>query len=131
MARPLLSTLVCALLCSVSVATAASLGGIASPRLGAGSSVVLACDGNGVSTSYTTSGGEVTSVTVGGLADPACEGAQVSQTLVSSTDASLGSVGPTTVGVDAGTADSSVTLSTSAQPDAAAVAGVHVLVEGP
>lgn len=110
---------------------AASLGGINTTSLGAGSSAVLTCDGDGMSVTHTTSGGQVTAVTVGGIADPACEGARLSLTLTDSTNGAIGSGGGVTIPSDADTTNNSVSVSLSPQPDAELVGGVHISVVGP
>ena len=109
---------------------ATGLGGLAAGKLGAGGAVVAACDTNGFTVAYTTSGANVTAVTIGGIADPTCEGGQLSVTLANGTT-SVGAAGPQVVPVDAGTVDNSVTLSLSPQPAASAVNRVHVAIAGP
>lgn len=118
-------------LLAASLAVAATLGGINARRLGAGASVVASCDTNGVTLSYTYTGALVSAVTVAGLADPACEGAQLSVTLANSAKTSIGAAGPTTIPTDAGTVDNSVTLNLNPDPTPSAVASIHVLVNGP
>jgi hypothetical protein len=72
----------------------------------------------------------VTSATVGGIADPGCEGGQLSLTLANGT-ASIATGGPVTVPTDAGTTDNAVTVALSPQPAAAQVNRVHVSITGP
>jgi hypothetical protein len=79
---------------------------------------------------YTTSAGNVTAVTVNGIADPGCEGGALSVTLANGT-ASVGSAGPQIVPVDAGTIDNSITVNVSPQPAASTVNRVHVAITGP
>ena len=110
---------------------AASLGGLTSPSLGADGAVVVACDTDGFSVSYTTSGSNVTAVVVGGIADPGCEGGLLSLALADASGTSIGAGGPQTIPTDAGTVDNSVTVSLSPTPAASAVATVHVVVTGP
>ena len=64
---------------------AAGLGGLGAGRLGAGGATVPACDTNGFTVTYTTSGGNVTNAIVGGIADPGCEGGSLSVTLTNGT----------------------------------------------
>jgi len=111
-------------------ASAASLGGLDPDRLTAGQATVAACDG-AVSLSYATQGGNVTSVTIGGIADPACEGGALSVQALDSSNASISSAGPATVATDADTADNSLTLSLSPQPNAEQVSATAVSITGP
>ncbi len=131
MSRLLILTTASTLLASCVVGSATSLGGLASSHLGAGGAVVTGCDADGITTSYTTSAGRVTAVTVGGLADPGCEGGVLSLTLAGAGNASIGASGPTTIPADSGTFDSSMAMTIAAQPDAVAVTGVHIIIEGP
>ena len=104
---------------------------LGSGKVGAGTTAVGRCDTDGFTHAYTTSRGNVTSVTVGGLADPGCEGGTIHVTVTSSSGDSIASGGPQAIPVDAGTVDNSVTISTSPQPSATQVAGIHIVVEGP
>lgn len=110
---------------------AASLGGLTGERLGAGNAVVAACDTDGFTVSYTTSAGNVTSVTLGGIADPGCEGGQLSVVLANSSGTSVGAGGPTVVPTDGGTVDNSMTMPLSPTPAASVVTAIHVVVTGP
>lgn len=114
----------------VGSALAAQLG-LTSTKTGSGNTSVVACDSDGFTNGYTTSHGIVTAVTIGGIADPACEGGTVRVTVTNSSGSSIASAGPQTVPTDGDTADNSVTLTTSPQPSATLVAGIHVVVEGP
>ena len=67
---------------------AATLGGLTPRKLGADSGVVSACDSDGFSVSYTNSGGTITSVDVSGIADPGCEGGQLSVVLANASGTS-------------------------------------------
>ncbi|MBI2168264.1 MAG: hypothetical protein HYU28_02010 [Actinobacteria bacterium] len=111
-------------------ASAASLGGLTSGSVGAGSVAVSPCDANGFSYSYTLSVGVVTAVLVGGVADPACEGGTITVKLANSSGTEIGT-GSTTVATDGDTADNLVTVSLSVQPAATNVAAVHTVVTGP
>ena len=109
---------------------AASLGGLWSRTLGAGSATVAACDSNGFTASYTVVSGNVTAVTVDGIADPACEGGQLSVTLThSGTD--IGSGGPQTVPTDGDVANNAMTVALSPQPAADQVNSIHIAITGP
>jgi hypothetical protein len=110
-------------------ASAAALGGLADGGIGAGSATVAGCDANGFGVSYALSGGNVTSATVSGIADPGCEGGALSLTIANGAT-SVGS-GTATVPTDAGTTDNSVTVPLSPQPPASQVSQVHVVVAGP
>lgn len=112
-------------------AVAATLGGLTPANLGAGSATVSACDTDGVTVSYNNSGGNITSVDVSGIADPGCEGGQLSLVLADASGASIGAGGPTTVPTDGDTVDNSMTVTLSPTPAASAVAAVHVVVTGP
>ena len=112
------------------MASAASLGGVTTPALGAGSASVARCD-TAFTISYGVENGLVDTVTVSGIADPACEGGAMSVTLVNASGSSIGTGGPTTVPTDGDTSNNSVTLTVAAQPSAGAVAAVEVLVVGP
>lgn len=123
---------VLALIVSVAVIPgfAATLGGITSKQLGAGNAVVAACDTNGFTVSYTTSAGSVSAVNLGGIADPGCEGGQLSLTLADASGGVVVSGGPQTVPTDAGTVDNAMSVAVTSTP-AAAVTAIHVVVTGP
>jgi hypothetical protein len=111
------------------VAAAANLG-VTAAKLGAGGATVAACDGAFTET-YTTVSGNVTSVTVADIADPACEGAELSLRLTDTAGASIASAGPATVATDPDTSPNSVTVAVGGQPDADAVAGIRISLTGP
>ncbi len=115
---------------SACIAAAASFG-ITTKKVGSGDTPVPHCDANGFSHTFTTSRGLVTAVTVGGIADPACEGGNLSLTLTNTAGDSIGMGGPQTVPTDGDTADNSVNVATSPQPLASLLAGIHVYIEGP
>jgi hypothetical protein len=131
MRRLVTALFIAALVATVVFAAAATLGGISGTSLGAGSATVAACDGNGFTVTYSVSGGNVTAVTVSGIADPGCEGGQLSLTLTNSGGTSIGSGGPLTVPTDGDVLDNSMTVPVSPQPAASQVTGIHVVVEGP
>ncbi len=115
---------------SASVALAASVG-LSTPTLGTGQIAVVACETNGFTLGYTTSRGNVTALTVGAIADPACEGGTISVTVTDAAGASIATAGPQLLATDAGTVDNTIVLPTSPQPAAALVAGYHVSITGP
>jgi hypothetical protein len=118
-------------LASSAYASAASLGGIAGGGVGAGEAAIPACDTTGITVSYTTSGGNVTAVTVGGLADPGCEGGALSVTLTNAAGDSIATGGSQTIPTDGDNADNALTVSVSPNPAAENVAGYHVSIVGP
>jgi hypothetical protein len=106
-----------------SLASAAALQGVTSEPVGSGSAPVSACDAD-VTVSYTTSGGNLTSVAVGGIA-PACDGGSLQVTVVDGSRASVASGGPVTV------SGSTANVSVSPSPAGATPAGVDVSIVGP
>lgn len=110
---------------------AASLGGLGSKKLGADDAVVSACDTDGFTVNHTVVGGNVTAAVVSGIADPGCEGGQLSLTVANASGTSIGSGGPLTIAVDAGTVDNTLSVTLAPQPAANLVASVHVVVTGP
>ncbi len=109
---------------------AASLGGLTAKRLAAGSSVVAACDTDGFTVGYTTSTGSVSAVNLSDIADPGCEGGQLSLALVNASGAVVVAGGPQTVPTDGDTLPNSMVVSVT--PTAAAsVTAIHVVVTGP
>jgi hypothetical protein len=114
---------------SAVMAMAATLGGLTPDTLGAEDSAVVACDADGVATSYSSSWDatderyEVSQVTVEGVAD-ACDNLTVKVTLTDSTGASL-SEGTLAIPSDA-TVDHSVTLAAGVSTEA--VTNVHVTI---
>ena len=122
----------------VVVATAALAGttlaaplGLVSAPVGSGSTPIPRCDGDGFAYSFATSGGDVTSVTVEDIADPACEGGELHVTLTDVAGNAIASAGPALVPTDGDTAPNAVTLPTTPQPSAADVARAHTSVVGP
>jgi len=105
-------------------AFASTLGPVATGSVGNSAGSVSPCDANGFTFSYSTSAGNVTSVTVGGI-DAACAGGSLVLTLTDSTGASIGGGGPVAV------AGTSVNVSPSPQPYAGAVQGARVVITGP
>jgi hypothetical protein len=110
-------------------ALAASLGGITSTTVGADDAVVASCDTNGVTTGYATGWDatderfEVTSVTVGGVADT-CDGQTLSVSLTDSTGAQIGA-GTLAIPTSAAT---SHTVALTTASSAELTEGVHVLI---
>jgi hypothetical protein len=128
MPRLALIVLVCA---SIPAAPAAAtlLGGGGSGALLSGTAIVAECD-EALTVTYETQGGLVTSVVVGGIADPECSGGRVSVTL---TAASVGvaSGGPATVPTDGDSNDDSVTVAVAPGAPASQVDRTDVLIEDP
>jgi hypothetical protein len=100
---------------------------LTSEKLGGGNSSIVACDGDGFTPSYTTSRGNVTSITVSGIAQPACGGGILRVSVTNSSGASITAGGPQTISTGA----TSVTVSVTPQPSATQVAGIQIVVEGP
>jgi hypothetical protein len=121
--------LVVAVLGAASVAFAATLGPLTPSSVGSTSGNVNACDPDGFSISYTTSSGNVTQATIGGIKEPACAGGSLSLTLTDASGASIGSGSPVTVPSlsDPG----SVAVPLTVQPYAGNVAGYKVVIVGP
>lgn len=109
---------------SCSLAAASALQGVSSGRAGNGSIAVTACDTDGFTVTYTTSGGNVSSVAVGGIAT-ACNGGSLRVTVVDGSRTSVASGGPVTV------SGSSETVSVSPNPAGSTPAGVDVSIAGP
>jgi hypothetical protein len=120
-----------ALILIVLAAVAASVPGFATTvgltpdTLGNGNAGVSTCDTSFTYT-YTTVGGNVTSVNVGGIADPTCTGGSLQLTLTNGAGASLGGGGPVTI-----PAGGSVAVPTSTPVDGELVAGARVAIVGP
>ena len=113
------------------VASAASLGGITSSRLGADDSVVASCDTNGVTTAYssvynttTTAGFKVNDVTVGGI-DDTCDGETMVITLTGAANASLGSA---TQVVPTGAGTTNIVNFVSQNVLDESVTGIHIVI---
>jgi hypothetical protein len=110
-------------------ALAASLGGITSDSVGADSAVVASCDTDGVTAAYVTGWDatdkryEITSVTVGGVADT-CDGRTMSVSLTDSGGAQIGS--GTLVIPTSGATSFAVTMSTP--PSAKLTEGINILI---
>jgi hypothetical protein len=107
-----------------SLAAGSTLQGVSSARVGNGSTPVTACDTDGFTVSYTTSGGNVTSVAIGGIAS-ACNGGSLRVTVVDGSRMSVASGGPVTV------SGTSASVSVSPNPPGATPAGVDVSIVGP
>jgi hypothetical protein len=112
-------------------AAGAGLSPFTSASVAAGTGTIVPCDSDGFSVVYTTSGGNVVSATVGGIADPGCEGGMVSLTLTNSGGAAIASGGPQAVPTDGDTSPNSVVISMSSTPAAELVAGFRIVVTGP
>ena len=102
---------------------------LSSGKVAAGNTSIAGCD-TGFISSYTTSRGKATAVTIAGIADPACEGGTIRVTVTDSSGAALTSAGPQVVTADADRLDDTATLTTSMQPNAGLVAGINVVMRG-
>ena len=118
------------LVISAGVAGAATLG-VSGAALSGGNGSIGACDPDGLTTQYTTSAGNVTAVTVGGIADPGCEGAALSLTVTDATGASIAGASPQTIPTDPGTIDNTLLVSVSPNPLAELPAAVEIVIAGP
>lgn len=127
--RALVALGVCAVVLAASAASAATLG-VAGDALGAGSTTVASCDTGGVTLTWATTAGKVSSVTVAGLADPGCDGARV-ELAATAAGARIASATPATVPADGDTADASVTLAVPGLPAPDLIDGARVLLSGP
>ena len=123
----------CAAAVTAATASAAVGGtlGVSSGRVGANDLAVPSCDANGFSYAFTTSRGNVTSVTVDDIADPGCESGILRLTLTDAGGASIASGGPLTVPTDGDVTANSLAVTVSPQPAAGQVVGVEVMLEGP
>lgn len=122
MRRALILLLGAAILAGPAGALAASLGDITG-TLGVGQARVTACD-TAFGADYTTVSGNVTGVTVTGIASE-CVGGALSVTLTNGAGTAVGSGGPVTV------SGGSAPVLVSATPDADVVAGIRISIEGP
>jgi len=114
---------------TATVAFAASLGPLASSAVGTSGNSVNPCDTDGFTISYTTSGGNVTQVTIGGIKEPNCTAGQLSVTLTDGSGASIGSGGP--VAVPSMADPGSVSVPITGAPFAGNVAGFRAVIVGP
>lgn len=112
-------------------AAGAGLSPFASASVSAGNEAIVPCDSDGFTVIYTTSGGNVTSATVGGISDPDCEGGVLSLTLTDASGAAIASGGPQAIPTDGDTSPSSVVVFLSPTPVAELVAGFRIVVTGP
>ena len=111
-------------------AMASSMGVSSTGQVGAGSSAVSACDGDGVTTSYATGWDttddrfEIESVTVAGIAD-ACDGLPIAVTLTDGSDNSLGTGSGT---VPSAASTYTYTMSLATPGPAITTAKIHVVI---
>jgi hypothetical protein len=125
----IVTTAAAAVAATAFVAFAAQLG-LAPANAGAGATPISRCDTDGFTVSYGLTGPNVSSVTVGGIADPACEGASVTVTLTSTGGSSIGS-GTGTVPTDGDALDNTVVVATSPTPAEVTVTGIQIVLVGP
>jgi hypothetical protein len=111
------------------LALAATLG-IVNGELGSGAAGVPSCD-TSFTVAHTTSRGNVTTTTVGDIADPDCSGGELYLTLTDATGAGVGSGGPVAVPNDGDAVADSVAVPLSPTPAASGVAGVRITIVGP
>jgi len=102
------ATAAVALILSTGVAAATTLGGVGGAGPSGGNAAIGDCDLDGLTTSYVTSGGDITGVTVGGIADPGCEGGLLSLTVTDSTGAAVAAAPPQPIAADADGVDNIV-----------------------
>ncbi len=129
MRRRILIIAALAVLGTAAVAFAAGLGPVAQSSVGANAATVPPCDPDGFTISYSTSAGNVTQATIGGIKEPDCAGGALSLTLTDSSGAQIGAGGPVTVPSMADPGSLAVPLAT--QPYAGNVAGFRVVIVGP
>lgn len=113
---------------AAATAAAAAMLPLSAGTVGGGAAAVAPCDPDGFTIAYTTSGGNVTAVTVGGVKEPGCAGGRLAVALVSASGAAVGSG---TAVVPSGADPGSVGVSISPSPSASAVAGYRVTISGP
>lgn len=130
MKRIAIWTIVVAIVAAPVIGAAATLG-VDPGILGAGSADIAPCDTNGFSESYTTSSGNVTSVAISGIADPACEGGELKLTITNSAGVSIGAGGTVTIPTDGDTVDNSVNVPIASGPFAGNVARLYISIVGP
>lgn len=111
------------------LALAATLG-IVNGEIGSGTAGVPSCD-TSFTVAHTTSRGNVTTTTIGDIADPDCSGGELYLTLTDSTGAGIGSGGPVAVPSDGDAVADSVAVPLSPTPAASGVAGVRITIVGP
>lgn len=109
--------------------TAATLGGVESDGLGAGQTSVLACDNDGVSTSYTVVGLVVTEINVGGIAAD-CKTGMLSIAVVGIGGITLTTVGPVQIPDDGTGNEATMALGLTSLVTATDVTGVKILIVG-
>jgi hypothetical protein len=110
--------------------SAASLGGIAPAGIGAAGSPIPACD-TAFTVAFTTSHGNATAVLVGDIADPACEGGDLTLTVTGSAGAVIASSQTVAVPTDADATPDSIEVPITPNPAAEQVAGIRISVVGP
>ena len=112
---------------AAAVSAAAATLGTTGGALQSGSAALAACQTNGFTFTHTVSGGNVTSVNVGGIAS-ACQNANLTVNL---TNASGTSIGSGTAAVPAGCSNCSVAVPVSPQPAATSVVADAIALVGP
>lgn len=109
--------------------TAASLGGVEPDALGAGQSSVLACDEDGVSTSYTVVGLAVTQINISGIAAD-CKTGMLSVAVTTIGGITLATIGPTQIPDNGTQSDATMVLGLTSLVTAVDVTGLKILIVG-
>ena len=115
---------------SVTVHSAASLGGIQGAVAG-DFQAIAECDSNGITVTYTTSAGNVATAVLSGLADPGCEGGRAYVSVFNSSGTRITSGGGVTIASDGDTSDNSAAVPLSPNPTAETVASYRLIIVGP
>ena len=126
---PRLAVIVLLCLSVPAVPAAATFLGGGGGAVVSGGAAVAECD-DAQTVEYRTESGLVTSVVIGGIADPACSGGRLSVTLTAA-GTGVASGGPVTVPVDGDSVDDAVTVAVTPGAPAAQVDRSDVLIEEP
>jgi hypothetical protein len=133
--RPTLATFRNAVVVLVAVTVASPVVGAAATMglgpnpLGAGRTAIPRCDTDGFTITYTTVAGNVTAASVGGIADPGCEGGELQITLTGRGATTTSS--SVTVPTDGDTTDNSLAVTFASPTDGELVNQLHVAIAGP
>ena len=121
---PALAAVTAAVLAVPSSAMAGGLSPTSKKVIGANANVTSCGSLSGMTISWTTVDGLVSSIALGSI-PPACTGGSLSLTLVNSSNTSIGTVGPVTI------TGASQTLTPTGSPDATTVNTAYASVVGP
>jgi hypothetical protein len=116
---------------SMTVASAASIGGLHPRSALAGSDPVTPCDPDGVTVVPFSTAGRLTAIRVDGVADPGCSGETLTVTPLDAAGVALTMAASATVPSDADTADDTVTVAVPGLPSGLALGRVAVQITGP